>query len=181
MLLACAAALGAQGAAPTQPDGLEADWEIAPVLREIGAHASRLLPALDKIDVKSWVEKGASDTYAAQLQSSIEQAKALAAGAKALASNPSQLAASIELFLRIQALESMLTSLEQGARRYQGPADAQALARLGAENGANRERFQRYIVNLAEAREREFKAMDREAQRCRAVLTQAPPKAGRKK
>ncbi len=182
--VASAAALCAQNveqpAAPA-PAGLEADWEIAPVLREIGAHGERLLPLLDKIDVQNWVAQGASDTYVAQLQSAKEQATALARGAKALARNPERLSAALELSFRIQSLESMLGSLEEGLRRYQGPAASQALASLVAENGANRDRLQAYVVNLAAQREHDYQVMDREAQRCRGLLTAAPPKTGRKK
>ncbi len=181
-LLACAAALWAQdGAKPGQPAGLETDWEIAAVLREIGSHAQRLEPLLRKIDVKSWIERGASDTYAAQLQSSQEQAQAVARSTKALAAKPDRLSAELELSFRIQALESMLGSLEEGMRKYMNPTAAQVLASLAAENGANRDRLQRYIVNLAAEREQEFQAMDREAQRCRGALTQVPPPTGRKK
>jgi hypothetical protein len=176
----CAAALCAQdGTSPST--GLETDWEIAPVVREIGAHASRLLPLLDRIDARKWVQKGASDTYVAQLQSSKDQAAAVASSAKTLAGNPSQLSASLELLFRIQSMDTMLKSLEEGMERYQSPAEAQVLARLQAENGANRERLQNYVVNLAAEREHEFQVMDREAQRCRGVLTQAPGRAGRKK
>jgi len=178
---ACAAALCAQGAAPRQPAGLETDWEIGAILKEISAHAGRLAPMLDRIDVKSWIEKGASDTYAAQLQSAREQASALARGAEALADNPERLSAALEVFFRIQGIETMLTSLEGGLRKYQTAADAQALAALNAENGANRDRLQRYIVNLAAQREQDYQVMDREAQRCRGVLTQAPPKSVKKK
>ncbi len=179
---ACAAAVCAQdGATSARPAGLEADWEIAAVLREIGAHAERLAPLLDKVDAKSWVEKGASDTYAAQLQSAKEQTNAVAREAKALASRPEKLSAALELHFRIQSLETILSSLEEGARKYQNPAIAQALASQAAENGANRDRLQRYIVNLAAQREQEYQAMDREAQRCRGILTQAPPRPGRKK
>jgi hypothetical protein len=56
-----------------------------------------------------------------------------------------------------------------------------ALASLDAENGINVERFQRYIVDLAAQRERELEVMDHEAQRCRAIVTQAAPKPVRKK
>jgi hypothetical protein len=182
LFVACAAVLCAQdGVRPPQPAGLEVDWEIAAVLREIGAHAERLGPMLDKIDVKSWIEKGASDTYAAQLQSSKEQAKVVAQAAKALAAAPDRLSAALELNFRIQSLETMLGSLEEGMRKYVSPAAAQQLVSLAAENGANRDRLQRYVVNLAVQREQEYQAMDREAQRCRGVLTQAPPRTGRKK
>jgi len=177
----CAAALCAQGAAPRQTAGLETDWEIGAILKEISAHATRLAPMLDKIDVKSWIEKGASDTYAEQLRSAKEQASALARGAEALAENPERLSADLEVFFRIQGIETMLTSLEVGLRKYQTPADAQALAALNAENGANRDRLQHYIVNLAMQREQDYQVMDREAQRCRGVLTQVPPKPVKKK
>jgi len=177
----CAAALYAQAPIQKQVAGLETDWEIAQTLQGISAHADRLLPMLEKIDVYAWVEKGASETYLSQLQSSKVQARALAEGAKMLAGNPQKLSASLELFLRIEGLDTMLTSLEEGIRKYQGPADAMALASLEAENGGDRERFQRYIVELAAQRERELEVMDHEAQRCRAIVTQAAPKPIRKK
>ena len=153
------------------PPGLEADWDIAPVLREIGQHAGRLLPALDRIDARAWVEQGASETYAEQLQLCKEQAKMLADAARELARNPEQLASSIDLFIRLRSLDVMLLSLQEGIRKYQAPADAQALAALEAQDSASRERFQRYVVNLASAREQELKVMDKEAQRCRGLVT----------
>jgi hypothetical protein len=162
--------------------GLETPWSIAPVLLEIGAHASRLLGVLDKVDTKAWVEKGASETYGEQLQSCKVQAQAVSDGAKALSRNPEQLAVSLELFFRIQSLENMLISVEEGMRKYQSPADAQSLVSLEAETGANRDRFQRYLVNLASDRERELQIMDKEAQRCRAALTApAAVQTGKKK
>ena len=185
-VLACAAAPGAQTqpAAPAPgtppPQGLEAEWDIAPVLQQIGAHASRLLPLLDRIDAPSWVAKGASDTYAAQLQYSKDQTKAIAAAARALARKPDNLSASLDLFFRIQGLETMLGSLVEGTRKYQSPAAAQELAALVAENGANRQRFERYIVNLAQERERDYQVMDQEAQRCRGALA-APAKGSERR
>lgn len=151
---------------------------MAPVLQEIGAHADRLLAELDKVDVKSWVAQGASETYAAQLQSSKDQSRAISQEAKGLARNPEKLAAQLQLFFRIQAVDTMLGSVEDGIRRYQDPAGAQRLASLNAQNGLNRDRLQGYILNLAAQREQEFQVMDREAQRCRGILT-APASSGR--
>jgi hypothetical protein len=198
MLIACAAALGAQTPGqnpqsaiqpipqqslpqqpPSQPVGLETDWEIGGVLKEIAAHASRLTPALDRIDARSWAEQGASETYGDQLQSAKDQARALNDGAADLVKNPERLSALLDVFFRIQAIDSMLGSVEEGIRKYGYKPDAQTLASLQAESGANRDRLQRYIVNLAAEREREFQAMDREAQRCRAVVT--APRSGKKK
>jgi hypothetical protein len=185
-VFACAAVLLAQpSASPQSPSpksaGLEASWEIAPVLQEIATHAGRLLPQLDNVNAQAWVEKGASDTYLAQLQSCKDQARALAADAKALSANPERLSAALEVLFRIQGLDTMLASLEEGLRRYQGATAAQQLAGLAAEGGASRNRLQQYVVSLAAEREQELQVMDKEAQRCRGLVTQAPPKSGRKK
>jgi hypothetical protein len=172
------------GTAPAAPAGMETPWAIAPMFQELSDHAGRLLAELNKINSNAWVEKGASETYGEQLQSCKAQAQALSDGAKALARNPEQLAASLELFFRIQALESMLLSVEEAMRKYDTPSAAQSLAALEAEAAPNRDRLQRYIVSLAADREQQLKITDKEAQRCRALLTAPPPataKTGKKK
>jgi hypothetical protein len=179
-LVACAVTVFAQAPVETQPHpGLETAWEIAPVLKELAAHAGRVLPLLDQLNVRSWVEKGASDTYLQQLQSSREQAQAVETEAKALAANPERLSPALQVLFRLQSLESMLASLGDGVRRYQNARDAQELAAVSAQSGASRDRLQRYIVNLAAEREQDLAVMDREAQRCRGILTL--PRTTRKK
>ncbi|MBV8905604.1 MAG: hypothetical protein JOZ22_18390, partial [Acidobacteriia bacterium] len=141
--------------AGTAAAGLQPDWDVSVILGEMGDHATRLLPTLDKVDAKSWAQKGASDTYAAQLQSSKDQARAMATDAKALAKNPEKLSACLELFFRIQGLEQMIDSLVPAIRKYQSPELADELAQQSAENGVNRGRFQSYIISLATQREQE--------------------------
>jgi hypothetical protein len=164
--------------------GLPPDWDAGVIIGEMGNHASRLLPTLNKIDAKGWMAKGASETYAAQLQSAKDQASAIAADAKTLSRNPEKLSACLEFFFRIQGLEQMINSLDSAIRKYQSPELADGLAAQSAENGTNRNRFQTYIVMLAAQREQECAVMDKEAQRCRAIVaTQPPPSSstGRKK
>src|SRR5580658_2311983 len=183
-LIACAVALCAQTPplqAPQQlPAGLETDWDIAAALQQIGDHAGRLLPALNRIDARSWVDQGASETYAEQLQAAKDQTQSLADGAKALAKSPERLPVALELYFRMQAIDAMLSSVEEGMRKYQNPASAQTLVSLQAESGANRDRLQRYIVDLATQREQELHVMDQEAQRCRSTLTAPAKKTGKK-
>jgi hypothetical protein len=184
MLLVCAGALGAQtpGQNPQQnasPVGLETDWEIGNLLKDVAANASRLAPVLERVDARAWVDQGASETYGEQLQATKDQTRALSDGATALARNPEQLSALLDVYFRMQAIDSMLISVEEGIRKYGNKPDAQTLSGIAAEAGKSRDRLQRYIVSLAAEREREFLAMDREAQRCRAVVT--APKSGKKK
>jgi hypothetical protein len=163
--------------------GLPPDWDAGVIIGEMGNHAARLLPTLDKIDAKAWAAQGASETYAAQLQSAKDQAAAIAADAKTLSRNPEKLSGCLEFFFRIQGLEQMIDSLEGAVRKYQSPPLADELAAQSAENGTNRNRFQTYIVTLAAQREQECAVMDKEAQRCRSVVATEPPAAstGRKK
>ena len=179
-VLSISAAALVQAQAPASPQaGLVPDWDVRVILQEMSDHAARLAPALAQVDAISWVAKGASETYVMQLQSSKDQARAIADAARALTQNPEKLSDCLELYFRITGLEDMLVSLEDGIRRYQDPALAQKLVAQSAENGTNRNRFQTYIVNLATQREQECAVMDKEAQRCRAVMaTQPPPGAG---
>ena len=65
----CAVAAYSQTQPPkASPAGLEPAWDIAVVLQEIGANAASLLPALDRVDAKAWIGRGASETYLAQLE-----------------------------------------------------------------------------------------------------------------
>ena len=182
-LLFCAAAALVHAQTRGPAAGLEPAWEIGVILNEIAANADRVAPVLDRLDPKNWVAKGASDTYVQQWQSSRDQLRALVDGARTLAKNPERLAASLELFFRMEGLERMLGSIEEGARKYQGAPAARELEAVYAESGANRERFRVYMVNLAAEREQQFEVMDKEAQRCRATLmAPAPSKpTGRKK
>jgi hypothetical protein len=174
----------AQSSAP--PAGLEPAWDIAVVLEEIGVNATRVLPALNGMDPNGWVARGASETYVAQWQSAREQVKAIADAAKVQSKYPERLSGDLELFFRMEAVERMVGSIAEAARRYGSADAARQLESLYAEGGSNRERFRRYIVNLAAERERQFEVMDKEAQRCRATLmAPVPPRpnttTGRKK
>jgi len=175
--LCCPLMLATQAPAQSLP-GLPPDWDISVIIGEIGAHATRLGPALDRLNAKAWTDKGASETYASQLQSAKDQARSLAQDATALKANPEKLSALLEVYFRIHALEQLIGSLVDGARKYQDSAVAGDLASLAAENDGNRNRLQTYIITLATQREQECAVMDREAQRCRAaVATQPPPNA----
>jgi hypothetical protein len=184
--LFCPLLLAAQPPAPAQPaDGLQPDWDVSVILGEMSAHGTRLLAMLDRLDVPAWVQKGASETYAAQLQSTKDQLRSMVAETKGLAANPEKLSSCLQVYFRIQAVEQMIGSLVEGARKYQDQTTAEALASLSAENGTNRNRFQTYIVNLAAEREQVCAVMDKEAQRCRSIVaTQSPvsdTSRGRKK
>ena len=157
-----------------QDRGIEAEWDIRPVLKEIAAHAQRLIPTLEQIDAEGMIKNGAPETYRAQINESKVQAKALATEASALANSPEKLSADLATFFRMQSLEKTLYSVQEGLRKYWNPAIADLLNSQMALNGPNRERFQRYVLDLAAEREQECAVMDHEAQRCRGILARQP-------
>ncbi len=136
-------------------------------------------PILDQIDAKEMVKNGVPDTYITQLEASKVQAKALATEALALSNAPEKLSADLVTFFRMQSLEKTLLSIEEGIRKYWNPAVADLLNSQMAENGANREHFQRYILDLAATHEQECAVMDHEAQRCRGILAKQPGAASK--
>jgi hypothetical protein len=189
----CAATLLAQGqaaqnqAAPAaspqppaasaakSPQGIAPVWDVKATLVEVASHAERLLPVLDQIDSKEWLARGASETYIEQLQSCKVQCKAIADTAKDLARQPERLSAALELYFRLHTLDTMLTSLQEGIRRYLNPAVADMLAAVAAEKSDKRQGFERFLVELAATREQQLLVMDAEAQRCRGNLSRQTP------
>ena len=185
-LLLCTVPLRAQSSPPPQTDASVAPvWDVRNVIEDLAKHSERMLAVFDQIDPKTWSERGASETYAAQLQSCKEQTKAVVQGARQLVHNPEKLSAGLDLYIRMAALDNMTHSLEEGIRKYQNPAVAELLASVAGTGNRNREQFQGYLVELATEREKQFSVMDQEAQRCRGILARQPiefpQKSGRKK
>jgi len=176
LLLAGALAAGAFA----QEKGIEPEWDIRAVLKDIAAHSQRMIPVLEQIDATVMTRNGAPDTYLTQVNDSKVQAQALATEALALANSPDKLSADLFTFFRMQSLEKTLLSIEEGIRKYWNPAVADLLNSEMAQNGANRDRFQRYILDLAAGKEQECAVMDREAQRCRGILAKQPPRTEKK-
>ncbi|HVO99951.1 MAG TPA: hypothetical protein VMT15_17885 [Bryobacteraceae bacterium] len=157
--------------------GVATPWNTAPMIASLSAQAARLKPILDQLTPKEWVAKGAPDAYIAQWKGAEDEIGYLNESAKALEKQPEKLTLALDTYFRLQSLELRLNSLVEGVRNYQNPAVGDLLMGVAAENSANRDKLRQYITDLAAAKEQEFEIADKEAQRCRGVLTkQAAPK-----
>jgi hypothetical protein len=94
--------------------------------------------------------------------------------AEALAARPDRVTRALAVYFRMQAVEAMIGSLAQGVRTYQNPALAELLEGALRDNSSAGEQLRQYLVDLAAAKESEFDVIDREAQRCREVLSRQP-------
>ncbi|MGH9558025.1 MAG: hypothetical protein ACRD30_02215 [Bryobacteraceae bacterium] len=165
-----------------QQPSVTPDWDISQSVAALSAQAARLKPILDRLTPADWVSKGAPQTYVDQWKGAENELGYLTQSANALEKQPERLTLALDTYFRLQTLESRLTSLVDGVRRYQNPAVGDLLVGVMDANDANRDKLRQYITDLAATNEEEFKVVDQEAQRCRGILTQSPPpKKGLKK
>ncbi|MBI1787062.1 MAG: hypothetical protein HYR60_05845 [Acidobacteria bacterium] len=162
-------AVGPLGA---QPAGISSEWDIRAALQGLSAQIARLQPVLEQVHPKEW--EGASETYLRQWESTRAQASAVQTVVANLGREPEKLSIALDVFFRLQNLETLLGSLAEGVRRYQNPALADLLSGVVAESSSSRQQLRQYVMDLAQLKEQEFQVMDREAQRCRAFLSRQP-------
>src|SRR6266404_7098425 len=159
---------------PAQQPGMQNEWDIHQTMAAIALHADRLAPFVDQIQPEKWQTAGAPQAYVDQAKTCRNEVRGVAVAARELSRNPEKLTGALELLFRIRTLESMLGSLGDGLRKYQNPPMADLLNAAVAENLANRDRLQQYVLELATEKEQEFRVADEEAQRCRQSISRQP-------
>jgi hypothetical protein len=158
----------------TRAQGVSAPWDVSQAAKDLSAQAERLKPLLDQLNPQQWQSKGAPATYVAQLHNAQEELGFMVRAAADLSRQPEKLTVALETYFRLQSVESQVTSLVDGVRRYQNPAVGDLLISVIGANSANRDQLRQYITDLAQTREQEFQIVDKEAQRCRGVLLRQP-------
>jgi hypothetical protein len=175
-MLIAAFAVQAQTPAPAT-GGVETEWDLQKLLGALSAGTRRMKPIMDRSNPEAWKDSQAAQSYIPQWKAAQSELQYLDITAEKLAKEPERLPVALETFFRLQALENSVSSLIEGIRKYQNPAVADLLQGALVENQNNRERLKRYVTELAQTKEEEFKVMDKEAQRCRGMMSRQPPGA----
>jgi hypothetical protein len=142
--------------------------------------ADRLTPLLNQLTPEQWVARGAPAVYTSQRRAAQDELGYMMAAAKAMQKQPEKLTLALDTLFRMQAVQSQVTSLVDGVRRYQNPAVGDLLLSVLGANSANRDQLRQYVTDLAETKEQEFQVVDQEAQRCRGTLMRQPRSAAPK-
>jgi hypothetical protein len=184
-LLVAAFFLLTLSAFPQQPQvniaGVQTPWDVRTIITALINDNEHFEPVLEGIHPADWVSKGASPVYTQQLQQAQQQVRDVVNTGKRLAIKTDQLSLALDLYFRLEALDSTARSLEEGVRRYADRPSGDKLAQLIAHNFSAREQFRDYLANLATSEEQNFKVADEEAQRCRGMISREPaPKRTRK-
>lgn len=163
-----------------QPAGLPPEWEVKNNLAALAQQITALKPLLDSVKPDQWTAQGAPEAYKAQWKSVVDEIGYVGRTSGELSADPERLSLALEMYFRVQSLDQMAESLNQGIRKYQSPELADLIRERLSGTSAAREKMRQYIVLLAAAKEGQFKVMDEEAQRCRGTLSrQAPARGGR--
>jgi len=160
---------------PGRAQGVSAPWDISQTLGALTQQAERLNPLLNQLTPEQWVARGAPAVYTAQWHGAQNELGYLMGAARAMQKQPEKLTLALETLFRMQAVESQVTSLVDGVRRYQNPAVGDLLVSVLGANSANRDQLRQYVSDLAQTKEQEFQVVDQEAQRCRGTLNRQAP------
>jgi uncharacterized protein YecE (DUF72 family) len=150
------------------------DPQTLEILNRIAKQTARLTPLLEQVHAQDWVAKGASETYAAQLESIRAQVQAVGTEMAGIAQHPDNMQECLKGLFRVLTLHGSMQSLMGGLRRYQNAALADLIESVASEDQSDLEKLQTHILDLANRREQEYLIVDHEAQRCRAEISREP-------
>jgi len=174
---ACWLAIPAQQQqAPATPQRIPIDSsEVPSIATKISERSEHLKPMFEQVHVSDWVAKGAPETYTSQWNSLTEQNRAIETDMTGIAQHPEGMQDVMRALFRVHRFDSDLNALLSAVRRYQNPALADLIESVSVSDQAGVEKLQQYVLDLADANEKQLSVEDEEAQRCRANLASQPP------
>jgi hypothetical protein len=155
--------------------GLQNPWDVRKILTDLLKENEQLQPLLVHLNPQQWYDqKGAPTTYIIQWQTAQRQLNDVKYATTQLQQKTESLSLALDLYFRLEALETTTRSLSEGAQRYADRSSADKLNALIARNFNSREHLRDYLRDLTTSTEQNFKIADEEAQRCRAEMSRQP-------
>lgn len=162
--------------------GVAAPWDAQKLLTDLNARNQELTPLLNELHPQAWVDqKGAPSTYLSQWYTAKQKLQESAASVQRLATQTDNIYLCLDAYFRMEAIETIERSLEEGARAFGTREEADKLQQLIARNYNAREQFRQYLLELTANREQMFQIADREAQRCRGMISKEASPPSKKK
>ncbi len=155
--------------------GLQNPSDVRKILADLLNENEQLQPILGTLNPQQWYDrKGAPTTYIIQWQTARGQLNDVKYATTQLQQKTESLSLAIDLYFRLEALETTMRSLAEGAQRYADRPTADKLNALIARGFNSREGLRDYLRDLTTSTEQNFKIADEEAQRCRAEMSKQP-------
>ena len=157
--------------------GVESPYDARKIVADILKEQEQFRPLLTGMNPQEWYDKkGAPSTYILLWQTAQRQLQDVEITANLTSQKVESLSQLLDMYFRLEALETTARSVGEGAQKYADRASADRLTQLIARNFDTRQRLRDYIRDLAISVEQNFKIADEEAQRCRAMISREPPR-----
>jgi len=162
--------------------GVAAPWDAQKLLADVNSGNQEMTPLLGQMNPQEWMDqKGAPSTYLSQWNTAKQQLADSATTIQRLAAQSDNIYLCLDAYFRMEALETTERSLLEGERAYGTRRIADKLQELIARNYTAREQFRQYLLELTANKEQMFQIADREAQRCRGMISKEAPATNKKK
>jgi hypothetical protein len=162
--------------------GVAEPWAAQKLLADVNSGNQEMTPLLGQMNPQEWMDqKGAPSTYLSQWNTAKQQLADSATTIQRLAAQSDNIYLCLDAYFRMEALETTERSLLEGERAYGTRRIADKLQELIARNYTAREQFRQYLLELTANKEQMFQIADREAQRCRGIISKEAPATSKKK
>ena len=166
--------LGCVFVLPAQESGTIPRWEVIEMTGTLIAGTDDIVKILSQIRPKEWIQDGAPDAYVTQYETLEADISNLANSARALERQPEKLSTTVDTFLWMDRVGSMLTSMSAGVRKYQNSSLGNLLDSAAGRVISVEDRLKEYMRQLVIDQEAELDIANSEAQRCRQEMLKRP-------
>src|SRR5689334_10725044 len=120
---------------PPTPAGVEAPWDARKIVAQVLQDNQQIKPLLTSLNPQDWYDKkGAPSTYILQWQTAQTQLSDVEVTGRLLLARPESLSEGLDVYFRLEALETSTRAVVEGAQRYGDRATADRLSQLTAKN-----------------------------------------------
>ncbi|MBV9085321.1 MAG: hypothetical protein JOZ62_21815 [Acidobacteriaceae bacterium] len=162
--------------------GVENSAQVKTTVRNLASELQQAKAPLTAINPQQWYDvKGAPGTYITQWHQAQTEVDSCVRALSHFSNNTGDLAEAMDVYFRLEMLDTTLRSLADGAARYADANSAGQLSAVAAHNFNARERLRDYLRELATSVQQDYKLADAEAQRCRAMISREPANTKRSK
>ena len=150
-------------------------WQVEELAQSIAKNVDTAGKVVRELRPREWVQDGAPEAYIEQHATLMKEMEQVKLSAMALGREPESLTYAVDTYLWLDRVETLLTSVTGGVRRYYNSAVADLLDSVRNRNSDGIATIKAYMRQLAVHVEETMKVAHREAQRCREEIILRPP------
>ena len=149
-------------------------WQVEELAQNIVKNVDTAAKVVVELRPREWVQDGAPRAYIEQHATLMEEMEQVKLSAMALGREPESLTYTVDTYLWLDRVDTLLSSVTAGVRRYYNSAVADLLDSARNRNSEGVVTIMLYMRQLAVHVEETLKVAHREAQRCREEIILRP-------